>query len=465
MSHTETTTTSYAQRLTSSLKAVLFGIIAFIAGSILLFWNEGNYLKTYKTIEEAKSITIHVDNVSSVDESLNGKLIHASAMAETSDVLRDVEFGVETNAVKLLRKTKYYQWNEHSSTETRDKIGGGQEKITTYTYSKDWSNSPINSTDFHDPEYRGKNNLLVNVEAKEQIAPTVTFGGYVLPDFLKQKISGEKSVEVNLTQNIIKKWENIILQNNPQLQQFINQTSPQTTPPTTPQPDTKTTDEIETAKENATQEKEKTIAAENLTGEQIVAPTEEPALANSSSPLIHFSENDSATIIYFGKNPNSPDIGDVQVIFSKVMPAEISIIAQVFGSTFETFRSKSGRDFSAFAMGNVSAEKMFATAHDMNKMITWILRLVGVLLVIFGLRFMSDIIQSLAMVLPFLGNIVGVGVGIVCFVIGLCWSLFLIAVAWLFFRPLIGCLLFAVIIGGLVLLKTSAARFTNKEKL
>ena len=45
---------------------------------------------------------------------------------------------------------------------------------------------------------------------------------------------------------------------------------------------------------------------------------------------------------------------------------------------------------------------------------------------------------------PFLGNIVGAGVGLVCFVFGLVWSFVVIAIAWLFYRPLIGILFLAL---------------------
>jgi hypothetical protein len=445
---------------------MLFGIIAFVAGSILLFWNEGNYIKTYKTIEEAKSITIHVDNVAAIDEKLNGKLVHASAMTETKDILRDNDFGVEINAVKLLRKTKYYQWNESSRTETRDKVGGGQTKTTTYSYNKNWSNSPVNSTDFHDPEYRNKNTFLVKIDPSEQIAPTVTFGAYVLPDFLKRKITGEKSVDINLTTDIIKKWEKIIIQSNPQLQQFITPTQPppQITPPNTAQPNPKTSDEFDPNKKDTTPEIEKKINTENSTNNQPVTQNEKTTTDEKpSSPLIHFSDNDQSTTIYFGKNPYSPEIGDVQVIFSKVLPAEVSIIARVSGSTFETFRSASGRDFSAFAMGNISAEKMFVTAHDSNLLLTWIIRFGGAILVIVGLCAVFDIIKSLAMVLPFLGNFIGAGIGVVCFILGLCWSLFLIAVAWLFFRPFVGGLLLAVVIAGFILLKITTGQNAKTE--
>jgi hypothetical protein len=45
---------------------------------------------------------------------------------------------------------------------------------------------------------------------------------------------------------------------------------------------------------------------------------------------------------------------------------------------------------------------------------------------------------------PFLSTIVGWGVGVICTVLGVVWSLLVIAVAWLFYRPIVGIALLAI---------------------
>lgn len=50
MAYTETKTTRYGQRVSGSLKEIGIGILLFIVGTCLLFWNEGNYVKTRKAI-------------------------------------------------------------------------------------------------------------------------------------------------------------------------------------------------------------------------------------------------------------------------------------------------------------------------------------------------------------------------------------------------------------------------------
>jgi Flp pilus assembly protein TadB len=47
-------------------------------------------------------------------------------------------------------------------------------------------------------------------------------------------------------------------------------------------------------------------------------------------------------------------------------------------------------------------------------------------------------------VVPFVAGIFGWGVGVICTVIGIAWSLIVIAIAWLFYRPLLGISLLAL---------------------
>ncbi len=77
-------------------------------------------------------------------------------------------------------------------------------------------------------------------------------------------------------------------------------------------------------------------------------------------------------------------------------------------------------------------------------MLMWILRFVGLLLVIIGLKGIFAILETLLKVVPFVANIIGWGVGLVCTVVGLVWSLIIIGLAWLFYRPLIGIAILAV---------------------
>ena len=208
MAYTETTSKNWFQRLGESFKGILTGIVIIALATWLLWWNEGRTFKTARAIGEAELVTQDVQDISKLDPALEGKVIHAIDRADTKNILRDPVFGVEINAINLDREVEFYQWEEHSHSETRKKLGGGEETVTTYTYEQEWSSSPINSNSFKDSNYRGLNFTLARLEDNTIWAPEVNFGAYKLPDFLKHSISGSTpmtltSIDVNSVKSIV----------------------------------------------------------------------------------------------------------------------------------------------------------------------------------------------------------------------------------------------------------------------
>ena len=378
--------TSYGQRLSGSLKGIVTGIILFLVGTVLLFKNEGSFVKEKKAINETQSVTTHISDLSGIDGSLNGKVIHATALANTTDVVTDGDFGVSATALTLSRNVEYFQFEEHVSTKNVNKTGGSQETTKTYTYKKAWVSRPIDAEKFEDPEYQSANTTLTVIESETFTAENVTFDAYRLPPFMVRSISGSTDLTFELAPERLQYWENLI--------------------------------------------------------------SKTPA-GTDTMPMVHQHGN----VIYFGKSEMNPNIGDVRITFTKVEPKEISIIGKVNNNTFESYIAKNGNSFYSVAIGSVSAENMFSDAHSSNSMWTWLLRLLGLLLVMIGLWTMFSILPMLFKVLPFLGSIVGAGVGTVCVIFGFAWSLLIVSLAWLFFRPLIGIPLLLVAVAGIWYLK------------
>ena len=176
---------------------------------------------------------------------------------------------------------------------------------------------------------------------------------------------------------------------------------------------------------------------------------------------LHVSNN----TVYFGANPASPAVGDLRATITYTPPnGDLSVIAQVQGNTFVKYTAKNGKEFTSVQNGIVSAEQMFEGEHKSNSMWTWILRIVGLFLVIGGLKSMFSILPSLFKVLPFLGNIVEAGVGLVCSILGFVWSLLIFAIAWLFYRPLIGILLLLVAGAGIWYLRKRTKEKKQEQK-
>lgn len=180
MAVTETTTESWGSRLGGSLRGVLIGLALFVAGFPLLFWNEGNYVKTAKALDEGEGACVAVESNAAVDPEMNGKLVHMSGRADTKDVLTDEAFGVSATAIKLSREVEMYQWVEDSKTTEKKKLGGSVEKTTVYTYRKDWVGHVIDSSGFKEQGH--DNPCAMEFESESTEAANVTFGAFRLSE-------------------------------------------------------------------------------------------------------------------------------------------------------------------------------------------------------------------------------------------------------------------------------------------
>lgn len=407
MAYQEKKTIGYGTRLSNSIKGIGTGFLLIFAATALLWWNEGRAVKTSKMLKEAQGTTVHVEDVSKVDPSLNGKLIHATAFTRTTDSLSDETFRIGAVAVRLDRNVQYYQWVESQETHTEDKLGGSQEQVKTYTYSREWVGRPVNSREFKDTAYQDRNFVIKQLEDKDYIAENVTFGAYRLPENLIRSISGEVPVELGFSEEQLTRW---------------NQ-------------------EVKMAFESRQAPQEKKAESEDT-----AAKTD--SLAGPDVKYVHVNGN----VLYFGKDPGNPQIGDMSISFTKVLPGEYSVIAEVNGNNLQSYVAKNGKTLSMLTSGAVSMEQMYQTRQKSNSILTWILRIVGLLLVVGGFKGIFGIITTLLKVLPALSDVVGLGVGLVCKVLGLVWSLLVIAIAWLAYRPVIAGILLAAIIALVVFL-------------
>jgi len=155
----------------------------------------------------------------------------------------------------------------------------------------------------------------------------------------------------------------------------------------------------------------------------------------------------SANTIYIGSGnlENNPEIGDVKISFEVVYPSQmVSIISQQYNNTLVPFVGENGTTINELVFGEVSANEMFKMAISNNKILTWILRLVGLALCIASIFLLFNPLVVLGDVVPFIGSILSIGIGLVSTLLGLILSLITIAIAWLFYRPIISIILIAV---------------------
>jgi hypothetical protein len=440
MAYTETTTTGYGTRVGNSFRAIGSGILLFVLGTALLWWNEGRAVKTEKMLDEAGSKYVEMENPNKKDASLEGELICGTALATTEDSLTDADFGIGAKAIALRRTVEYYQWVEHSQTKKEDKLGGKEVSTTTYTYSKQWVSSPVQSSQFHDPAYQNKNMVLTTVEEADQYAENVSFGAYKLPESLIHSISSREGIDLALAEDLLAQFDK-----NTQaayerfygVQKSIQQPAQQPQQPVAQA----IPDSILALLPDSVKAQLDSLQAVNDSINKQMANAENKKDLN----YIHQAGN----VLYFGRVPGAPEVGDVRVTFEKVVPAKVTVMAVVDGDTFKPFKAKNGKRFQTLVMGTKSGDEIIEAEKEANNMILWFLRILGCLMVIGGLKGIFGFIETILKVVPFIAGIFGWGVGLVCTIIGVAWSLIVIAIAWLFYRPLLGISL--LVLAGLLI--------------
>ena len=195
---TEVSSQSWFSRLGGAFKGILIGIVFFVGAGLLLFYNEGRAVKRYKALEEGGGAVISVP-VGEVQSANEGKLIHTSGLATTDEILTDTDFAISENALRLRRDVEMYQWQESSSSETRNKLGGGTETVTTYSYAKAWSSEAINSGSFKQPDDH-QNPGFMRYGGEEKVTDRATLGAFHLPQSEVGRIGGWQDLVVALAE-------------------------------------------------------------------------------------------------------------------------------------------------------------------------------------------------------------------------------------------------------------------------
>ena len=147
---TVTSHRGWFSRIAGSFVGVLIGFLLVPAMIVLLFWNEGRAVQTALSLAEGLGAVIDVA-ADRVDPANEGRLVHVSGTVESDETLTDPDFGITATGVSLIRRAEMYQWREESRSETNKTLGGGEETVTTYSYSRGWEDSPKDSSSFKRP--------------------------------------------------------------------------------------------------------------------------------------------------------------------------------------------------------------------------------------------------------------------------------------------------------------------------
>ncbi|RST87835.1 hypothetical protein EJC49_03680 [Aquibium carbonis] len=140
---------------------------------------------------------------------------------------------------------------------------------------------------------------------------------------------------------------------------------------------------------------------------------------------------------YMGPDPSTPRIGDYRLSWQIVPLGPVSVIGRQTVDSFSLYQTVAGNRLLMVETGAVSAAQMFADAMTGNTILTWALRIGGLLLLMFGFSLIMGPIAVVADVIPVLGRIARLGTGVIAFVLAVLVGGMTIAVAWFWYRPLL----------------------------
>jgi hypothetical protein len=190
---TTVTTQGYGSRIMSSIQGVLVGFLLFIVSFGVLFWNEGRV--DLSSIAK-KSVEISGTELA---KDQDGTFVSASGTVTSEESLGDGTMLVPGKYLSISRKAEMYAWVEKKEEKKQSNTGGSETTTTTYTYVKEWTSTPQNSSSFKEPA--GHQNPTLTAEAGDYQVGTLKVGVYSL-DGKTVSLPGEEPVVLTTT-NIV----------------------------------------------------------------------------------------------------------------------------------------------------------------------------------------------------------------------------------------------------------------------
>lgn len=161
------------------------------------------------------------------------------------------------------------------------------------------------------------------------------------------------------------------------------------------------------------------------------------------------------------KKDATPDIGAVRISFKYNDYETVSILAMQYGNSFENYTSKVGKSVNRVFNGKLNAEQMINKIENENNTMKWIMRAIGILLVMFGYSALFTLVYKLLNYIPILGNFASNAISFVASAIGLIHALIIIIIAWFRYRPVISLILIALIVSLIIFIRNKK----NKDSL
>ena len=122
--------------------------------------------------------------------SAEGKLVAASGTVTTDAPIGDDMFLQPGKYLQVKRTAEMYAWTEEKDEKTTKNTGGSETTETTYTYKKEWTDTPDKSSEFQHPE--GHENPSPSIENDTITANAMHVGNYTLQASSLELPTGDK---------------------------------------------------------------------------------------------------------------------------------------------------------------------------------------------------------------------------------------------------------------------------------
>lgn len=175
-SYTEVTKRNGFQRFGDSIGGVFVGIALIVGACILLFWNDGRAVEAERALKAGAKAVVSLPAPNPAPNA-EGALVHLSGEVTAKAPVTDPATGLAFSGVLgVVRTVEMFQWVETSSSETREKVGGGSETVTRYSYETKWAEGRADSSSFK--VQAGHENPQLPFESGSAYAADARLGGF-----------------------------------------------------------------------------------------------------------------------------------------------------------------------------------------------------------------------------------------------------------------------------------------------
>jgi Transmembrane protein 43 len=459
---------SYGEKLRNSCGGMCIGFLLFFGSLGLAGWNEYRNVASMKSINEAKDIYKEA-SCSPIKSELDGELVHVTCplsnfqvLGRNDPVLQGIP-EMERAGLALDSYMEIYQWDESTSTHTKqNSVGGGSHTVTTYTYNRKWwvaMPQPV-STFFklgESCQTQNKGYACLNWNpafeswwslsgyslgsSNIETSKNVKAGDYVVPDSVLAHMGTSKVLTPACGSS----------------SNSLSTSAPTTIVPgaTTPSP----TNNSNTRRE--------------LQSSTVATQTSTSGYSTASSTALVCSPGGASLkgskMVWQKQDSNSRIIDYLTRSYSLRTADTVSMLAKQQGDTFVFWESTYDEDYGLFEFvdGNLTATEMLQQEEAERLGLTWVLRLLTLLVCIVGLVLITAPLTEIPDIIPFVGPWVGDLIGHALWVVDCllgccCWSI-VVSLAWIVYRPNVAIALLCIS-GGMCALGGFFAYANHKKK-